>query len=662
MADQRKNTEIERIEEILKIDIQDRLNEHFIRTFLRQIEVQPPELLRIFRKNLADTLMEREHSLKGHVQAESLYDILDLSKLQAWLVESGINERAAKNIVKGLQRRTTEELHRFIHTGTYRDHKAKDISDLLLESGVAEADAARFSSIVDETELNAGEMIQLAFRLNYFAEHALRQESLRGSMSLKEIITLYLFTFLQVTMSEYGLEEEIVFQIAHRLGLCNNMNRQFMIVKQLERYFFTTSSIDETQGQSESFWIKMINDHELKIALEQYVIEDKLTKSDMEIAELYVEAHHIFDDVSELNDETLAVISITYRLDNPEESGHTVEELLAMIDQTKLLTTELGPLGIVTRDVFSFFEILGECDHHNHSFRKTILTFRAQLRKLAETSKKTGERPALKHLVLIYLYSRLDAYLEDVEKNKHKLLESIRSRLAHCHDLARQFAIVDRLEKHMFENPGLVQIADEDYWPELINTFELNIILEIYIENEYLVSGNVNMTKNQMLDRLQTQINSVENISIKSLLVVFITAHLSALLDQSKEETLSFETVTETIRQLQNDAAMAATQVDVQSRVKRELLSALTEKLFRLEAIRTTLESLDQSEFSNRLDEVILGFQTRRDNLMGGKTDPGVMEKDITAYLSDKKVVKLIDVAEQNYKNELTRHAKEIRK
>jgi hypothetical protein len=379
----------------------------------------------------------------------------------------------------------------------------------------------------------------------------------------------------------------------------------------------------------------------------------------MEIAELYVEAHHIFDDVSEFNDETLAVISITYRLDNPEESGHTVEEILAMIDQIKLLTTEFGPLGLMMRDIFSFFEILGECDHHNHSFRKTILTFRAQLRKLAEANKKTGERVALNQLVLTYLYSRLDAYLEDVEKNKTGLLDSIRDRLSHVHDFIRQFAIVDRIEKHMFENPGLIQISDDNYWQELINTFELNIMLEIYIENEYLVPGKAGLTKNQMLDRLQTQINSVENISTKSLLVVFVTAHLSALLDRSREQTLSFSKISETIRHLQNDATQAATQITVQNRVKRELLSDLTEKLFRLEAIRTALVDSDPGDFSNRLDEVIVGFQTRRDNLMEGKTDPNVLEKDIRHYLSDKTVNELIEAAEETYKNTLARHMRE---
>jgi hypothetical protein len=659
MPTPQKNIEIERIEELLNIDMLDRLNEHFIGTFLRQIETQPQELLRIFRKNLGDILMEREHDQMGHLKPESLFEIVDFSKMQLWLVEAGMNERAAKNTVKGIQRRTTSELSRFIHTQAYRSNERKDISDILLESGMREEDVSRFATIIHETELGVNEITRQAFKLNYFAEHSVRRESLRGAMLLKETITLYLYTVLQVMTSACGLEEETIAEIARRLGLCNNMKRQFLIVKQLERYFFTASSVEETKNKSTDFWIKLINDHELKIALEQYVTDDKLKKSDMEIAELYVEAHHIFDDVSEFNDETLAVISITYRLDNPEESGHTVEEILAMIDQIKLLTTEFGPLGILTRDIFAFFEILGECDHHNHSFRKTILTFRAQLRKLSETNKKTGQRATLNQLVLTYLYSRLDAFLEDVEKNKNKLLESIRNRLAHCHDLARQFAIVDQLEKHMFENPGLVQIADENYWQELINTFELNIMLEIYIDNEYLVPGQKTMTKNQMLDRLQAQVNGIDDISAKSLLVVFLTAHLSALLDRCKEQTLSFDEITETIGQMQKDATLAAKQIDVQSRIKRELLSELTEKLFRLEAIRSSLAITDDSEFSNRLDEVVAGFQTRRDHLMEGKMDPHVMEEDIHDYLSDKKVIQLIEESEQIYKAELGRHPKE---
>jgi hypothetical protein len=382
------------------------------------------------------------------------------------------------------------------------------------------------------------------------------------------------------------------------------------------------------------------------------VTNEKLIHSEMELAELYSEAHHIFDDVSELKDETLAVVSITYRLDNPEESGHTVEELLAMIDQIKLLTQEFTPLTILQRDIFSFFEILGECDHHNHLFRKTILTFRRQLKKLVETTEKSGDRVTLDNLVSTYLYSRLEAYLEDYEGEKQTMLSGIRARLAQCHAFIRRFAIVDLIEKHIFSNPGLVQIADEQYWPELINTLELDIILEIYISHEYLVSAD--LTKNQILDRIQSRIYSIEDIAIKSLTVVFLTAHLSALVDQSKGKKITVDELVQTIDHLQKDAAMAAAQISVQSRVKKSLLSILTERLFRLEAIQHGLSDETHHDILSRLDEVLVGLRTRRDNLMEGKMDPNELEADTQQYLSDPKVSKFIDEAEAVYKNRIT--------
>ena len=649
MSVSNKNIEIERIDALLRLDMAGRVQDDFVKTFIRQIEPLSPELLKTFRKNISEILIDRESGQQGHLKIEALLELLDISKLQAWLIDSGVHERAAKNIIQGLKNRSSEELNRLIHGDSYREREGLSIDHVLMESGISSGDTAMFNSLVSEMELGVDEIVGRVFQINYVAENAARQESLRGAMNLKELVTLYLYSVLQVVISNYGLDEEMISEMSGRIGLCNNMKRQFLIVLQIERYFFGAPSEEETRNKSADFWIKLINDIELKIALEQYVTNEKLHHSEMELAELYSEAHHIFDDVSELKDATLAVVSITYRLDNPEESGHTVEELLAMIDQIKLLTQEFTPLAVMQRDIFSFFEILGECDHHNQLFRKTILTFRRQLKKLVDTTEKSGDRVTLEQLLLTYLYSRLDAYLEDYEGDKPRLLNGIKHRLAQCHSFNRQFAIVDLVEQHIFENPGLIQIADEQYWPELINTLELNVILEIYIKREYLVTGT--LTKNQILDRIQSKIYSIEDISIKSLTVVFLTAHLSALQDQYKGKTLSLDDLMHTIDTLQKDAAMAAAQINVQSRVKRDLLGLLTERLFRLEVVQNTLNAETHRELVHRLDEIIVGLRTRRDNLMEGKMDPEELEADTNQYLSDPKVVKLINDAELIHKS-----------
>lgn len=333
MSVSNKNIEVERIDALLRLDMEGRVQDDFVKTLIRQIENLSPELLKTFRKNISEILIDRESGRQGHLKMEALLELLDISKLQAWLIESGVPERGAKNIIHGLKNRSSEELNRLIHGDSYRENETLTIDHVLTDSGINGVDTAKFMSLVSEMELGVDEIVARVFQINYLAENAARQESLRGAMNLKELVTLYLYSVLQVVISNYGLDEEMIAEMSNRIGLCNNMKRQFMVVLQIERYFFGASSEEETRSKTADFWIKLINDIELKIALEQYVTNEKLHHSDMELAELYSEAHHIFDDVSELKDATLAVVSITYRLDNPEESGHTVEELLAMIDQ-----------------------------------------------------------------------------------------------------------------------------------------------------------------------------------------------------------------------------------------------------------------------------------------------------------------------------------------
>lgn len=652
MPDPIQSSEVEKINDLLRLDVANRPKDEFVKTFLRQIETLDAGVLRTFRKALGQTLIEREASGKGHLKIEAMMELLDFSRFQAWLVGSGISELAVRNIVAGLKSRSTDDFNRIIHGEGFLDVDQKNMTDILLEEGIPEIDIQTFHELIHNVDLSVSEYLERVFKLNYLAEAAVRRESLRGTMNLKEIVKLYLYTVIQVALSDYGLKEETIAQIADRLGLSNNMERQFLIVQQLERYFFSLTTSDDVSGKPIDFWLHLINEVELKIALEQYVAGDKMEKSEFEMAELHGETKHLFDDVSELKNETLAVISITYRLDNPEEKGHSAEELIMIIDQINLLTKEIAPLMIVQRDIFSFFEILGECDHHNRFFRETILKFRSRLKRLADAKEKAGDRITLANLVITYLYSRLDAFLDDYDTQEDDVLEGIRNRLSQCHDFERQFAITDLIEDHLYSNPGILQIADSSYWPELINTFELNIILEIYIRRGYLSPGKEDLTKNQMLDRIQSEINGIENITVKSLSVTFLTAHLSAHLEHSKEEKLTLNEVLHTLTQLERDAEMAADQIQMQSRVKRELLTTLTEKLFRLEAIQQSMDALE-GDMTSRLDEVIVGIRTRRDNLMGGKMDPEVLEQDIQNYLSDKKVVALIDDVEAYYREHM---------
>ncbi len=658
MPDPTKQSEIDKIQDLLSLDMPNRPKEEFIKTLLRQIEPLSWESLKAFRKSLGQVLIEREAANKGHLRIEALMELLDFARCQAWLVESGISELAVRNIIVGFRDKASEDFNRIIHGEGFLDIDRKELADLLMEEEIPEVDIQTFVEMIHSVDLSVNEYLQRVFKMNYLAEAAVRREALRGTMNLKEIVKLYLYTVMQVALSDYGLSEEMIREISDRLGLSNNMQRQFLIVQQLERYFFSLGSTEDVSSKSKDFWIHLLNEYELRIALEQYVAGDKVEKSEFEMAELHAEARHLFDDVSELKNETLAVISITYRLDNPEEKGHSAEELIGIIDQINLLTKEIAPLTILQRDIFAFFEVLGECDHHNRFFRETILKFRSRLKRLADAKEKAGDRITLANLVITYLYSRLDAFLDDYDFREQEVLDGIRNRLTQCNDFERQFAITDLIEEHVFANPGIIQIVDANYWPELINTFELNIILEIYVRRGYLSPGNQDMTKNQMLDWIQSEINSIEDIAVKSLTVIFLTAHLSAQLEHSKERTLTISEVLQTLAILRKDGERAAQQLQMEGRVKRELLSSLTEKLFRLEAIQQSMNS-EEGDLVSRLDEVIVGIRTRRDNLMGGKMDPEVLEQDIRQYLSDRKVVALIDEVEEVYKGHMAASSRE---
>ncbi len=654
-----KSNEITVITSLLTINIPNRPSDEFIRSLVEDLSGLPVPTQRVFRMHLSETLMIRETEHKGHLKTAAIRNLLDFSKLEFWLTESGMSERAAHACIRSLQEKDAVKFLEWVSAEKYREFQPAGLQELLAKGGITDADIRTFIQVTQEMELSVHSVLLCPFYLNFRADIATRRETFRKSMSLKELIGVYLFTFLEVILSEYGMDDRLIFEMSVRLSQCNNMKRQFLIAQQIEHYFFSFPSHEETRLKPREFWLSLINEYELKIALEQYLLDEKVKNSSMEIADLYVEARHLFVDIKTLQDETLAVISITYRLDNPEETGHTVEELLSMIDQTIVMTQELSPLPVITRDIFSFFEILGECDHHNRRFRQSIVQFRTRLRKLAEGVAESGDRIPLAQLVLTYLNSRLDAYLEDEGARQDidgsTVLESIRDRLSQCHNPERQFAIVDLIEKHLSQNPGLLQIVDHNYWPELINTFELNIILETYIDRKYIITEK-RKSRFEILNSILSHINAIEPINVKSLTVVFLTAHLASHLEQSQQITIG--EITDTIAQLKKDALLAASQIDMQNQVKRKMLNMLTQRLFRLEALENELSN-ENIDLLSRLDEVIVGLRTRRDNLMEGKMDPGVLEQDITHFLSDPKVVELFEECELIFRERLNEMARE---
>lgn len=654
-----KNYEIAVIQSLLALNIPNRPPDSFVAEMVGNLKQEASEVQKIFRKHLSELLMIREAENKGHLKPQAIRDLLDFGKAEAWLVETGMSDRAAHGCIRSLQEKGTEKFLNWLREAHYRNFVPEQLQELLVKNGIAESDAETFLRITQELDPGAHETLIRPFYLHFRCDVATRRDTFRKMMTLKELIGVYLYAFLQLILTEYGMDEALIQQMTQRLALCNNMKRQFMIAQQIERYIFSFPSFEEAQLKPREYWLSLINEFELKIALEQYLLADKLKNSNMEIADLYVEARNLFVDVKTLQDETLAVISITYRLDNPEETGHSVEELLSLIDQTIVMTHELSPLPIHQRDIFAFFELIGECDHHNQRFRQTIIQFRSRMRKLAESVEASGDRITLSQLVLTYLYSRLDAYLEDEgarqDIDEDEILNGIRDRLSQCHNSERQFAIVDLIEQHLAQNPGILQIVDSNYWPELINTFELNIILEAYINRKYIVTEK-KMRRFEILNQILSHINAIEPINVKSLTVVFLTAHLASHFEQAQKITI--DEIVQTIAQLKKDAVMAAGQIDMQNQVKRKMLNTLTQRLFRLQALEQQLSDQD-IDLLSRLDEVIVGLQTRRDNLMEGKMDPSVLEKDTEQFLTDPKVVALFDECERIFKEHLSEQARE---
>ncbi|HMW37591.1 MAG TPA: hypothetical protein PKA72_14640, partial [bacterium] len=55
-----KSNEIERIADMLRLEMNNRPSEDFIKSFIRQIDSLAPNVLRYFRSTLSQTLIERE--------------------------------------------------------------------------------------------------------------------------------------------------------------------------------------------------------------------------------------------------------------------------------------------------------------------------------------------------------------------------------------------------------------------------------------------------------------------------------------------------------------------------------------------------------------------------------------------------------------------------
>lgn len=660
---QRHIEQLNAIEALLGIDMPSKLADRDLRKVMAKLADLNATTLNLFRTDLSHSLVKRSETGRGHLNEQEIHDLVFQTKFQSWLCQNGLSEKAAKTVQRGLKFKNSSDMNLVIKNETYTRFTGRSLVDLVSEGSDPE-DARKFVEIVETVGLPKAEAVEIAFRVNFKSDCYLREESLRSRMRLRDLVSVYLFSFLQVMFGEADIPDLIITKISRRLEQSNNIDRQFSVSLRLVE--LRNKGILNADQDSKAF-VHQINRLEIENCIDQFSSRKKLKSSKLEPTKLLDNINQALNKIADSNQETVSIISMSYRLDNPSEPPHTAEELFLVFEHSLALTRVLDTISISKRDIFNFFEIVGECDHKNIYFSRTIESFDDEIHRTADQKDSTGDRVELKDLVLAYIASRLDVFLrdemeafakdEEAAPQKTIIISSLTQRLRQCRDPHRQFAILDRIEHYISQNFGLLQQYgnDESYWSELVNSLELSIILDIYIDNKYLIPDeDPRMKKNQIIDSIQKKLNSIDNIIVKSLTTVFFTAHLTAHLEEASDKTKKLSEFKELINGLQRDAELASSQIHEQERVKKELLSSIMERLYRLETIQKILETSANLDLLSRIDEVVLGLRTRRDNLIEGKMDPIVLEKDINSYLNDEKVIVLLDRAEKSYKEHVS--------
>lgn len=377
--------------------------------------------------------------------------------------------------------------------------------------------------IIDAIDLNGDLKTKSVFTVNLLAEAMKRDETMRKSESInmKDLVNIYLLSKLQMQLAEYGYPNETLEGIIiNRLGQSNNIRRQFRILDRIIKDTLSGELNIELGSKTEKLeWLKLMNELEVEIALEQY--EEKLKKDRFEpVADKDKVAIRQTLMSENIADQTIAAISFARRLDNPDESIHEPGKLIEIAIETQYLTSMIFKVkGFQIKEVYEFVELIGELDVKNEHYQRVVEYFKSELPCIDKGVMKE-EDPDIKKAALSarYLSARLmskfqidPAYLklstDHVGVDYTKLTSELKSQeqelqqlVSHFNEVRKRFAFFNKAERAFLTMNQVESLIDKESIGldktgvfkilGTINEIELNLAI-----NEYVKAGTI--TKGQ---------------------------------------------------------------------------------------------------------------------------------------------------------------------
>ncbi|MBL7996711.1 hypothetical protein JNM05_15200 [bacterium] len=406
--------------------------------------------------------------------------------------------------------------------GSDKSGRSRELKDLF-EKKIRDTETlCKLVQIIDKMELNNDEQMKSVFIVNLLAEAMKRDETMRKSESItmKDMINIYLLSKLQMQLAEYGYPNETLEGIIiNRLGQSNNIRRQFRILDHIIEDTLSGELNIELGSKTEKLeWLQLINELEVDVALEQYeekLVQDNYAPLDGEIKDA-IRKTLAADNIA---DQTIAAISFARRLDNPDESLHESGKLTEIAQETQYLTSMIFKVkGFQIKEVYEFVELIGELDTQKNEKQRVVEYFKQELPCIDKAVMKE-EDPDIKKAALASRYlsarlmSRFDINIDllqmtsdhisldstkltkDMKIDEYELsrkigeLNEIRKRLGFFNKAERAFMTMNQVEAVIdsdniaLDQKGVFKILD------LINDIELSIAIGDYVKAGTITRG-----------------------------------------------------------------------------------------------------------------------------------------------------------------------------
>ncbi len=407
-------------------------------------------------------------------------------------------------------------------TDKSRQGRTKEMKDLFEKKLRDTETFVHLTQVIDMVDLNESPKIKSIFMTNLLAEAMKRDETMRKSESItmKDLINLYLLSKIQLELTQYGYPNETLEGIIiNRLSQSNNIRRQFRILDHIISETARGTLNIELGSKTEKLeWLKLINELEISIALAQY--EEKLSKDKFKpLSEDIKAVIHDTLMTENIADQTIAAISFARRLDNPDESLHEPGKLAEVAAETQYLTSMIFRVkGFQIKEVYEFVELIGELDVKDERYHKTVEYFQYELphidksvlkeedpdiKKAALTSRYLSARMMSlfninpRYLSLAPEFLTLDTGKIPAEfKNKEgewipkiDYFNEIRKRLGFFNKAERAFMTMNRVEHYIRAERLELSRANMFRIMENINDIELSLATAEYIKAGTITRG-----------------------------------------------------------------------------------------------------------------------------------------------------------------------------